>query len=50
MSKPPLNTHGLAGQRGRQQEQIELIAAEYIVSPAVLDAFGHMVTSKALEG
>ena len=46
----PLIAAALAGERRRQQEQIELIAAENIVSRAVLDALAHMVTNKALEG
>ena len=46
----PLIADALAGERRRQQEQIELIAAENIVSRAVLDALAHMVTNKALEG
>ena len=46
----PLIAEALAGERGRQQEQIELIASENTVSRAVLDALGHTVTNKALEG
>ena len=34
----------------RQQDHIELIASENIVSRAVLDALGHPVTNKTLEG
>ncbi|WP_306113176.1 MULTISPECIES: serine hydroxymethyltransferase [unclassified Roseovarius] len=34
----------------RQQNQIELIASENIVSRAVLDALGHEMTNKTLEG
>ena len=48
--RDPLIAEALAGERERQQEQIELIAAENIVSRAVLDALGHTVTNKALEG
>lgn len=35
---------------GRQQHEIELIASENIVSRAVLDALGHEMTNKTLEG
>ena len=48
--RDPLVAEALAGEFRRQQEQIELIAAENIVSRAVLDALGHTVTNKALEG
>ena len=48
--RDPLIAEALAGERRRQQEQIELIAAENTVSRAVLDALGHTVTNKALEG
>ena len=48
--RDPLIAEALAGERGRQQEQIELIASENTVSRAVLDALGHTVTNKALEG
>ena len=48
--RDPLIGEALAGERGRQQEQIELIASENIVSRAVLDALGHTVTNKTLEG
>ena len=40
----------LAGETRRQSEQIELIASENIVSRAVLDALGHQITNKTLEG
>ncbi len=40
----------LANELHRQQTQIELIASENIVSRAVLDALGHPVTNKTLEG
>ena len=40
----------LAGETQRQAEQIELIASENIVSRAVLDALGHQITNKTLEG
>ena len=48
--RDPLIADALTGERRRQQEQIEFIAAENIVSRAVLDALGHEVTNKALEG
>ncbi|MDP3658457.1 MAG: serine hydroxymethyltransferase [Phenylobacterium sp.] len=40
----------LAGELQRQQEQIELIASENIVSRAVLDAQGSVLTNKYAEG
>ncbi len=40
----------LANELQRQQTQIELIASENIVSRAVLDALGHPMTNKTLEG
>ena len=40
----------LAGEKRRQQSQIELIASENMVSQAVLDALGHEITNKTLEG
>ncbi|WP_305853079.1 serine hydroxymethyltransferase [Ensifer sp. ENS10] len=46
----PLLADALASERGRQQNQIELIASENIVSRAVLDALGHEITNKTLEG
>lgn len=46
----PLLANALASERGRQQNQIELIASENIVSRAVLDALGHEITNKTLEG
>ena len=48
--RDPLIADALAGERQRQREQIELIASENTVSRAVLDALGHTVTNKALEG
>lgn len=48
--RDPLIADALAGERRRQRQQIELIAAENIVSRAVLDALGHELTNKALEG
>jgi len=46
----PLVADALASERARQQNQIELIASENIVSHAVLDALGHEITNKTLEG
>lgn len=46
----PLVAEALAGEKARQQDQIELIASENIVSRAVLDALGHEMTNKTLEG
>ena len=40
----------LAGEKRRQQSQIELIASENLASRAVLDALGHEMTNKTLEG
>ncbi|MEM8731039.1 MAG: serine hydroxymethyltransferase [Pseudomonadota bacterium] len=37
-------------ERGRQQDEIELIASENIVSQAVLDAVGSVLTNKYAEG
>jgi glycine hydroxymethyltransferase len=41
---------GIAGELARQQEQIELIASENIVSRAVLEAQGSVLTNKYAEG
>lgn len=41
---------GIQGELGRQQEQIELIASENIVSQAVLEAQGSVLTNKYAEG
>lgn len=46
----PLLADALGSERARQQNQIELIASENIVSRAVLDALGHEITNKTLEG
>jgi len=46
----PLIAGALAGEEERQQSQIELIASENMVSRAVLDALGHQLTNKTLEG
>ncbi len=40
----------LTGELGRQQDQIELIASENIVSKAVLQAMGSVLTNKYAEG
>jgi glycine hydroxymethyltransferase len=46
----PLIADALRSEKMRQQDQIELIASENIVSRAVLDALGHEMTNKTLEG
>jgi glycine hydroxymethyltransferase len=46
----PLIAQALAGEKKRQQDQIELIASENIVSRAVLEVLGHEMTNKTLEG
>jgi glycine hydroxymethyltransferase len=46
----PLVGDALASELQRQQTRIELIASENIVSRAVLDALGHPMTNKTLEG
>jgi glycine hydroxymethyltransferase len=46
----PLVGEALTNELQRQQTQIELIASENIVSRAVLDALGHPMTNKTLEG
>ena len=46
----PEVARGIAGELGRQQEQIELIASENIVSKAVLEAQGSVLTNKYAEG
>lgn len=48
--RDPLVASALASERARQQNQIELIASENIVSRAVLDALGHEMANKTLEG
>ena len=40
----------LTGELGRQQNQIELIASENIVSKAVIQAMGSVLTNKYAEG
>lgn len=46
----PLVSAALINEKKRQQTQIELIASENIVSRAVLEALGHEMTNKTLEG
>ena len=46
----PLIANALADEVVRQQSHIELTASENIVSRAVLDALGHGMTNKTLEG
>ena len=46
----PVVAEALINEKQRQQNQIELIASENIVSRAVLDALGHEMTNKTLEG
>ena len=46
----PLVADALSAESARQADQIELIASENIVSRAVLDALGHEITNKTLEG
>ena len=41
---------GIQGELARQKEQIELIASENIVSKAVLEAQGSVLTNKYAEG
>ncbi|MES0828135.1 serine hydroxymethyltransferase [Ruegeria sp. SCP11] len=46
----PVVAEALINEKQRQQDQIELIASENIVSRAVLDVLGHEMTNKTLEG
>ncbi len=46
----PVVHAALAGERRRQEEQIELIASENTVSRAVLDALGSTIQNKTVEG
>lgn len=46
----PLVANALADEKDRQQNQIELIASENIISPAVRAALGHEIANKTLEG
>lgn len=45
-----LIANALDGEKKRQQSHIELIASENLVSRAVLDALGHEISNKTLEG
>ncbi len=49
-NRDPRVAAALADELERQQTQIELIASENLVSRAVLDALGHAITNKTLEG
>jgi glycine hydroxymethyltransferase len=46
----PQIAEALRGELGREQRQIELIASENFVSPAVLEAQGSVLTNKYAEG
>ena len=46
----PLIYQALENERRRQNKQIELMASENTVSPAVLEALGSVITNKSLEG
>jgi glycine hydroxymethyltransferase len=46
----PAVAHAIAGELRREQDQIELIASENIVSHAVLEAQGSLLTNKYAEG
>jgi glycine hydroxymethyltransferase len=46
----PLIFQALEDERRRQNRQIELMASENTVSPAVLEALGSVITNKSLEG
>jgi len=46
----PLVAEALRAETARQSHQIELIASENIISRAVLEALGHQITNKTLEG
>jgi len=48
--RDPLVATALGDEARRQENQLELIASENIVSRAVLDALGHQITNKTLEG
>lgn len=50
LERDPIIAKALDDERARQQNQIELIASENIVSRAVLDALGHEMANKTLEG
>ena len=46
----PATHKAIRGELSRQQDQIELIASENIVSKAVLEAQGSVLTNKYAEG
>jgi glycine hydroxymethyltransferase len=46
----PELAHAIAGERGRQEDHIELIASENYASPRVLEAQGSVLTNKYAEG
>lgn len=50
LADDPLIRDALADEAARQQSQIELIASENIISPAILAALGHTMSNKTLEG
>lgn len=50
LESDPLIFEALSGEKDRQQHQIELIASENIVSKGVLEALGHRISNKTLEG
>lgn len=49
-STDPIIAQALANESQRQQNQMELIASENIVSKRVLEALGHQISNKTLEG
>ena len=50
LATDPLVAEALVNEKKRQEDQIELIASENIVSQAVLEVLGHEITNKTLEG
>jgi len=50
LSSDPELEAAIGGELERQRDQIELIASENIVSPAVLAAQGSVLTNKTVEG
>ncbi|HEY5607668.1 MAG TPA: serine hydroxymethyltransferase [Alphaproteobacteria bacterium] len=50
MERDPDVARAIKGELGREQDQIELIASENIVSRAVLEAMGSVLTNKYAEG
>ncbi|HLB07415.1 MAG TPA: serine hydroxymethyltransferase, partial [Alphaproteobacteria bacterium] len=49
-TRDPELHRALVGELGRQRDQIELIASENLVSRAVLEAQGSVLTNKYAEG